>query len=204
LTLYGQAAYQATDAEHNAAHAKAQQVMGYLSLLYGFCEPMYNDSGNGAHILYPINEPNTEEVRDAIHKFLKCLSAKFSNAASRWTRLYLMRRAFGVYREHGAVKATVYRNGHIGRRRYFNMYTILTGLRLLAFHAFIAAHEVLLADKDKPSGLLATKSAGEYPQDERKYKLLNDHAMRRIPEWVPVFFPDASPYKEGYRIAVMI
>jgi hypothetical protein len=39
------------------------------------------------------------------------------------------------------------------------------------------------------------------PQDERKYKLLNDHAMRRIPEWVPVFFPDARPYKEGYRIA---
>jgi hypothetical protein len=190
-----------TDAEHNAAHAKAQQIMGYLSLLYGFCEPMYNDSGNGAHVLYPINEPNTEEVRDAIHKFLKCLSAKFSdstvkvdttvfNAARIWRVPGTWSRKGDSVPERPHRKASILRHVHH-----------LDRVGLARISAFIAAHEVLLADRDKPSGLLATKSAGEYPQDERKYKLLNDHAMRRIPEWVPVFFPDARPYKEGYRIA---
>jgi hypothetical protein len=190
----------ATDAEHNAAHAMAQQVMGYLSLLYGFCEPMYNDSGNGAHILYPINEPNNEEVRDALHKFLKCLSAKFSNAAVKVdTTVFNAARIWRVpgtwSRKGDSVPERPHRKARIVQHVHH-----LDRVTLARVHAFIAAHEALLSDKDRPTGVLASKTAGEYPADERKYKLLNDHAMRRIPEWVPVFFPDARPYKEGYRI----
>jgi hypothetical protein len=191
----------ATDAEHDAAHAKAKQVMGYLSLLYGFCDPLYNDSGNGAHILYPINEPNTEEVRDAIHKFLKCLSAKFSdatvkvditvfNAARIW-------RVPGTWSRKGdSVPDRPHRKAKIISHVHH-----LSVVKLAQVQTFIAAHENLLSPQDRPQGTLASKTASEYPADERKYKLLNDHAMRRIPEWVPVFFPDARPYKEGYRIA---
>jgi hypothetical protein len=191
----------ATDAEHDAAHDRAKQVMGYLSLLYGFCEPMYNDSGNGAHVLYPINEPNTDEVRDAIHKFLKCLHAKFSDSAVKVdTTVFNAARIWRVpgtwSRKGDSVPDRPHRKARILQHVHH-----LDRVGLAKVHAFIAAHEVLLGDNDRPSGLLAAKSTGEYPADERKYKLLNDHAMRRIPEWVPVFFPDARPYKEGYRIA---
>jgi hypothetical protein len=190
-----------TDAEHAAAHDMAKRIMGYLSLLYGFCDPMYNDSGNGAHILYPINEPNTEEVRDAIHKFLKCLSAKFStatvkvdvtvfNAARIW-------RVPGTWSRKGdSVPDRPHRKAKILAHVHH-----LSVVKLAQVQAFIAAHENLLQAQDRPTGTLASKTSTEYPADERKYKMLNDHAMRRIPEWVPVFFPDARPYKEGYRIA---
>jgi hypothetical protein len=189
-----------TDAEHDASHDMARKIMGYLSLLYGFCDPMYNDSGNGAHILYPINEPNTEEVRDAIHKFLKCLSAKFSNNTVKVdTTVFNAARIWRVpgtwSRKGDSVPERPHRKAKILQHVHH-----LDRVRLDRIVAFTVAHEALLAPTDRPSGLLASKSAGEYPADERKYKLLNDHAMRRIPEWVPVFFPDARPYKEGYRI----
>lgn len=190
-----------TDAEHAASHEMAQQIMGYLSLLYGFCDPLYNDSGNGAHVLYPINEPNTDEVRDAIHKFLKCLSAKFStgtvkvdttvfNAARIW-------RVPGTWSRKGdSVPERPHRKAKILQHVHH-----LSVVKLAQVQAFVAAHENYLQAQDRPTGTLASKTVGEYPADERKYKLLNDHAMRRIPEWVPVFFPAARPYKEGYRIA---
>jgi hypothetical protein len=190
-----------TDEEHDAAHERARQVVGYLSLLYGFCDPMINDSGNGAHVLYPINEPNTEEVRDTIAKFLKCLAAKFSdgqvkvdttvfNAARIW-------RVPGTWSRKGdSVPERPHRKAHIMQGVHH-----LDRVTLLRVAAFIAAHEHLLGEADRPVGTLAAKNAQGYPADERKYKLLNDHAMRRIPEWVPTFFPDARQYKEGYRIS---
>jgi hypothetical protein len=191
-----------TDAEHEAAIARAKHIIGYLSLLYGFCDPMLNDSGNGAHVLYPINELNTEEVRDAIAKFLKCLSAKFSDAAVKVdTTVFNAARIFRV-------PGTWARKGDSIAERPHRKAQILQGVHHLSrvtmaqVQTFIAAHENLLPDQERPTGTLASQVAGlGYPADERKYKLLNDHAMRRIPEWVPVFFPDARQYKEGYRVA---
>lgn len=191
----------ATDAEHDAAHERARQVKGYLGLLYGFCEPMYNDSGNGAHLLYPINEPNTEEVRDTIAKFLKCLSAKFSDTAVKVdTTVFNAARIWRVpgtwSRKGDSVPERPHRKAAILQHIHH-----LNCVTLARVQAFVAGHETLLPDKDRPTGTLASKAASEYPADERKYKLLNDHAMRRIPEWVPHFFPEARPYKEGFRIS---
>lgn len=190
-----------TDAEHEAALERARQVVGYLTLLYGFCDPMMNDSGNGAHVLYPINEPNTEQVRDTIAKFLKCLRAKFTDSQCDVdTTVFNAARIFRV-------PGTWARKGDSVPDRPHRKARILQGVHHLSrvtlerINAFIVAHEHLLPDKDKPTGTLASKSAGEYPQDERKYKLLNDHAMRRVSEWVPQFFPDARPYKEGFRVS---
>jgi hypothetical protein len=190
-----------TDAEHEAAHARAKQVIGYLGLLYGFCEPMYNDSGNGAHILYPISEANTEEVRDTIAKFLKVLSAKFSDQAVKVdTTVFNAARIWRVpgtwSRKGDSVPERPHRKAQILQSVHH-----LSLVKLAQVQAFIAAHESLLPAQDRPTGTLASKTATEYPVDERKYKLLNDHAMRRIPEWVPHFFPDAREYKEGFRIA---
>jgi hypothetical protein len=195
----------ATDAEHNAAHAMAQQVMGYLSLLYGFCEPMYNDSGNGAHILYPINEPNNEEVRDALHKFLKCLHAKFSNAAVKVDTTVF--NAARIWRVPGtwSRKGDSVPDGRIGKLRIIaHVHHLGPWLSLLKFRLSLRHMKISYRHKDRPTGTLASKAVAEYPADERKYKLLNDHAMRRIPEWVPVFFPTRGRTRKATALAVMI
>jgi hypothetical protein len=46
----------ASDAEHNAALDKAQEIELYLHDL-GWPDPIHADSGNGAHLLYPVDLP---------------------------------------------------------------------------------------------------------------------------------------------------
>ena len=49
----------ATDAEHEAALAKAQECRAWLTT-QGWPQPLAGDSGNGAHLLYRIELPNDE------------------------------------------------------------------------------------------------------------------------------------------------
>ena len=46
-----------TDAEHTAALERAQACRAWLASL-GWPQPVYADSGNGAHLLYRIDLPN--------------------------------------------------------------------------------------------------------------------------------------------------
>jgi hypothetical protein len=41
----------------------------------------------------------------------------------------------------------------------------------------------------------------EYPGDEAVYRGLNQKALDRVKDWVPVLFPDAREYKDGFRIS---
>lgn len=67
-----------TDAEHAAAHAKAQEVSGYLRE-QGWPEPALMDSGNGAYVLYRIDLPNDDESRDLLKACLVALGGRFSD-----------------------------------------------------------------------------------------------------------------------------
>lgn len=187
------------EAEHQAAIAKARKVSGLLSVIYGWPQPMLNDSGNGCHLMYQIDEPNTEEVRDEIAKFLKCLSAKHSdeqvevdvvnfNAARIW-------RLPGTYARKGdSTPDRPHRKARIVQHiLHSDLVSIFDVVR------FNKANEHLLAPVQKH--LNGIKSRQEYPDDEKIYKMLNDHAMRRVKDWVPAFFPAARPYKEGFRVA---
>jgi len=49
-----------TDEEHQAALEMAQIIQADLSE-EGWSEPMAGDSGNGAHVIYPLDLPNTPE-----------------------------------------------------------------------------------------------------------------------------------------------
>ena len=55
------------DAEHEAAHALATSVQVHLHGL-GFPDPIVNDSGNGAHLIYPIDLPASDAslVKDCL------------------------------------------------------------------------------------------------------------------------------------------
>lgn len=192
----------ATDAEHAAALARVQTIKNALSLLWGFCDPIEGDSGNGGHLMYPMNEPNTEQVRDDIARFLKCLRVKFGDKA-----IDVDTTVFNAARIW-KVPGTWARKGDSTPDRPHRKARIIQGAHHLSIvsmkhlNAFSDAHEHLLPQGQQSNGRIAAlKNATEYPDDERKYKQLNDHAMRRVQEWVPVFFPDARPYKEGFRVA---
>lgn len=68
----------ATDAEFELAHKKAQQVYTYLNE-HGFKQPVICKSGNGWHMLYRVDMPNTEQVTETIKEFLQAVAVMFSD-----------------------------------------------------------------------------------------------------------------------------
>ena len=86
-----------TDAQLQAAMELADKIRIALSAI-GFPEPVVCMSGNGAHLLYKVDLPNTDEIRDMIKNFLIYLAKKYDNKvvsidksvfnAGRVTKLY--------------------------------------------------------------------------------------------------------------------
>ena len=62
-----------SDKEHNSALRKAEDVASWLREL-GFPEPVVGDSGNGAHLLYRIDLPNTDLERGLIRRCLESIA----------------------------------------------------------------------------------------------------------------------------------
>jgi hypothetical protein len=67
-----------TDAEHQAALERAQECREWLRSR-GWPEPIYADSGNGAHLLYPVYLPNDQDSTTAMMDALKALAFKFDD-----------------------------------------------------------------------------------------------------------------------------
>ncbi|RKY03384.1 hypothetical protein DRP77_06210 [Candidatus Poribacteria bacterium] len=67
-----------TDEEHEAAIQRAKEIREWLKGL-GWPEPIFADSGNGAHLLYRIDLQNDETSRELIRKCLQILDLKFSD-----------------------------------------------------------------------------------------------------------------------------
>jgi hypothetical protein len=67
-----------TEDEHHAALARAQACQSWLTTL-GWPEPVYADSGNGAHLLYRINLPNDDASRVLLQRGLQALALHFSD-----------------------------------------------------------------------------------------------------------------------------
>lgn len=62
-----------SDEEHDNSLKKAETVVSWLQEI-GFPEPVIGDSGNGAHLLYRIDLPNTNHERDLIRKCLESIA----------------------------------------------------------------------------------------------------------------------------------
>lgn len=69
-----------TDDELEAAMRLSGEVRGYMTGL-GFSKPVYALSGNGCHLLYRIDLPNTQENRDIVKRGLETLAAMFNSEA---------------------------------------------------------------------------------------------------------------------------
>jgi hypothetical protein len=71
-----------TDAEHEAALARARQVREWL-VAHGWPRDaqLLADSGNGAHVLARIALPNDAESKDLVERLLKALAFRFDDDA---------------------------------------------------------------------------------------------------------------------------
>lgn len=67
-----------TDEEHQVALTMAEEVRQFLEEK-GWSEPIFADSGNGAHLLYAIDLPNDDESKNLIKTVLEALDFKFSD-----------------------------------------------------------------------------------------------------------------------------
>jgi hypothetical protein len=65
-----------TDVEHEAAIARAVEIYDYLGSI-GWTDGVVIDSGNGGHVLFPIDLPNDEPSTQLVKRVLKGLNAKF-------------------------------------------------------------------------------------------------------------------------------
>jgi hypothetical protein len=66
-----------TEEEHTAALQLAERMRSEL-LLEGWPEPIFADSGNGAHLLWPIEIPNDPESAELLSRILKSLAARYN------------------------------------------------------------------------------------------------------------------------------
>lgn len=69
-----------TDAEHDAALERAGQIRDSLSV-GGWPEPIYSDSGNGAHLLYRLPDLELDRAGVLVKACLKALAHRFSDQA---------------------------------------------------------------------------------------------------------------------------
>jgi hypothetical protein len=176
-------------------------VKNMLEFEYGWPLPYQNVSGNGCHLLYEMDEPNTEEARDAIATFLKTLNGRFKALGCEVdTTCFNAARIFRVpgtwARKGDNIPTRPHRKAHMLADAFIRRK--LTLAEIVAFN--------ITNLKYHPQGALSTvrsgtKSKSEYPDDEKLYRGLNRHALERVKEWVPVYFPSAREYKEGFRVA---
>jgi len=70
-----------TEAEWEAAKAKAEAVREWLASELSFPAPVLCSSGNGFHLHYQIDLPADDESRDMVKNCLRALAAKFDDEA---------------------------------------------------------------------------------------------------------------------------
>lgn len=190
-----------TEGELANAFKVANTIANSLEFMFGWPRPYINVSGNGAHLMYEMDEPNTEEVRDAVQTFLQTLNGRFaSDGCEVDTSCFNASRIFRVpgtwARKGDNVPVRPHRKAYIVATPEATKRSLVTLGQITAFNARNKQYAPVNAKSTS-----APKSRNEYPDDEKIFRGLNDHAMNRVKEWVPTYFPAAREYKEGYRVA---
>ncbi len=68
----------ASDSQTAAAKAKGAEVFQYLQAR-GWADPLVAESGNGLHLLYPVDLPNDSEAADMVRAVLAALGERFDD-----------------------------------------------------------------------------------------------------------------------------
>lgn len=159
----------------------------------GWPRPYINASGNGAHVFYPIDEPNTDEVRDSIQAFLQALDSRFKALGceidgSMFNAARIIRVPGTWARKGDDTPTRPHRRAHC-----ISAPLTPTAVPLGRIQQFTAQYGRTIIAKPHITG-------APIPGDESIHRHLNQIALARVRDWVPQLFPAAREYKEGYRI----
>lgn len=183
-----------SDAEHQAALERALVVCGWLMNSQGWPAPVYADSGNGAHLLYRIDLPNDADSKALVEAVLKSLANRFDDDrvkldtgvgnAARITKLY------GTQARKGdPLPDRPYRISRILESPETPSPVDLEHLRALVLPPAAAAAP------SRPASCTPAPPSGYF------FAQVNAAAMRALSIWVPVLFPAATSYHDGYRVS---
>lgn len=181
-----------TDDEHIASLKLARDIASTLELNYGFPEPIMASSGNGAHLLYPIEFANDEGAKNEIKEFIRYLSLTYSNSQCKIdTSVFNASRIWRLY-------GTVSRKGSNSKERPHRISQLLS-----VPDEYVPVPRSLLRKISRVDFAVPSKSkAKPYPADEQRWRELNREALLRLDDWVPLAFgDDAREYQNGYRIS---
>lgn len=189
-----------TDAEHLKAIEKGRTIAGMLTFSYGWCAPMISSSGNGCHLMYPIDEENTTEVRDEIQTFLQSLKHQFKD-----DRIDIDTSVFNAARIWRLPGTWARKGDHIPERPHrkaqiIQPITHLSRVSLLQLIRYNHDHKDHVPARPGQPGSTSRRQM-EYPQDEAAFKRLNIAALAHLAMWVPDVFPAAREYNGGYRVS---
>jgi len=176
-------------AEHTAALKRAEAIYTWLHD-QGWPEPIMADSGNGAHLLYRIALTHDVENTQTIQQTLKALAARFDTpAVSVDTSVYNASRIsklYGTWTCKG--DDTADRPHRLSRILSAPVEPEPVALDLLEELARQAP-----AEPRRPTPEPRSTSGDFFAQ-------VNQAAMDRLNQWVPLLFPAARPYRDGYRV----
>lgn len=179
-------------AEHTATLERALVVRDWLNS-QGWPAPVYADSGNGAHLLYHIADLlNDADSKTLIEAVLKTLASRFDDErvkidtgvfnASRISKLYGTQACKG-----DSLPDRPHRMARILESPETPSPVDLEHLRALVPPPAAAAAP------SRPARCTPAPS-GDF------FAKMNDRAMGSLSAWVPTLFPDAKPYRDGFRV----
>jgi hypothetical protein len=165
----------ATGLEKDAAIATVREVRSYLAG-QGFPAPLLGDSGNGGHLLYRIDLPNTTEVAELMSRFLDRLAGRFNaDAAKLDTTVYNAARIWKVY------GTRVQKGDEVGDRRH-RLARILEVPDCLE-PVPLALIEKVVGQESKPAFSLPDNSSpaapGNDPEAFARSRLLAEQVIKR-------------------------
>ncbi len=182
-----------SDQEHNAALECAYQCRAWLTE-QGWPLPVYADSGNGAHLLYRIDLPNDEASKNLIAGILKTLASRFNNdQALIDTGVYNAARIVKLYGTR-ACKGDPLPDRPHRIARILETPETLSPVDIELLQALLPAARPTLSASRSAAVPSSTTRVGFYAQ-------VNDRAMQSLRDWVPILFPAARAYRDGYRVS---
>ncbi len=181
------------DAEHQAALERAVTCEAWMTA-QGWPAPLYADSGNGAHLLYRLDLPNDADSKALVEAVLKALANRFDDEqvkldtgvgnAARITKLY----------------GTQARKGDPLPDRPHRMSRLLQAPETPS-PVDLEHLRALVPPPVAPAPPPARASSPSSFHGGDFFAQVNSAAMLALAAWVPVLFPAATSYHDGYRVS---
>lgn len=175
-----------TDAEHDAAIARAREARDFLREL-GLPEPIFADSGNGGHLLYRVDLPNDDPFRDLLKRVIEASARMFDDSSVKIDKTTF--NAARIWKVYG----TVARKGDSTPERPHRLARIIEGPETLSVVTRDQLEEIA-AMAPAPTLHARCESAG-CADSARRFNL-DSFIERHLPGQVKRI----DPYRGGRRI----